>query len=369
MKVLGLVINPIAGIGGMAGLKGSDGAIRQHQAMKEGFGSPSQDRTMTALRELLHLRDSISILTFPGEMGQDVAQKAGFSTIVIGSILHGATDGQDTIKAAKEMLLRGADLILFAGGDGTARDVFTAVADRIPTLGIPSGVKIHSSVYAHTPSKAGQLAAKFLLGTVSTTLGEVMDIDEEVLSKGIVTSKLFGALRIPLDSAVQYTKCGGYSPKSELEGMTLAVKEQMLVDTLCIFGPGSTIAMIQERLGLEATLLGIDAVLNSKVVGTDLNEKLLWELLQVTPQVKLFITVIGGQGYILGRGNQQLSPRIIRKIGRENILLVATKAKLADLRLRPLLSDCGDPQLDQELRGYISVIVGANETVPYRIGE
>ena len=179
MKKLGLIVNPIAGMGGRCGLKGTDGVEILERARSLGGVPEAPDRAVTALRQMAHLKDLIEVVTVSGDMGETEARTAGFEPVVLLSTAGDATSSVDTRRAAEEMAAAGVDLLLFAGGDGTARDVYASVGDQQTCLGIPAGCKIHSGVYGVNPRNAGELAALFLSGTVSKTkTAEVMDIDE-----------------------------------------------------------------------------------------------------------------------------------------------------------------------------------------------
>lgn len=371
MKKLGVIVNPVAGMGGRVALKGSDGADILRRARELGARPESPARALEALRSLTKIKDQIQVITYPYEMGEEACRGAGLSPIVIGSIQRGATTGDDTRRAAHQMEEQGADLLLFAGGDGTARDVYDAVADRIPALGIPAGVKIHSAVYAVTPRSAGEVALMVLEGRLMNIReAEVMDIDEEAFRQGIVAAKLYGYLRVPEENRyVQSVKVGGaVTPIEALRGIAADVIEAM-DDPDCYFviGPGTTTRPIMEALGLPNTLLGADVVRNKQLVAGDIAESQLVNLIDGR-RAKIVVTPIGGQGHLFGRGNQQLSSRVIRGVGRQNIIVVATKEKLVSLGGRPLLVDTGDEELNQELSGYLRVTTGYGEYVIYKLG-
>jgi predicted polyphosphate/ATP-dependent NAD kinase len=369
VKKLGLIVNPVAGIGGRVGLKGSDGREIQERAVELGAVKNAPGRAVDALRRLIPLRDEIELVTYPGEMGEDEARECGFEPRVIGEISPGETTAEDTKTAAGEMLEYGVDLILFAGGDGTARDVYEAVDGEVPVLGIPAGVKIHSAVYAINPKSAGELAALYLRGGPVTVRGsEVMDIDEDAFREDRVSARLYGYLKVPYERAlVQGSKEGSsYQEDFVLEAIARDIVDDMDEDTAYIIGPGSTTRPIAETLGLRKTLLGVDVVQGGRLLASDANESTLLELIDGR-KAKIVVTVIGGQGFIFGRGNQQISPEVIRRVGRENVLVVATPDKMASLKGRPLLVDTGDPGLDGELSGYVRVITGYRRRVVYRV--
>lgn len=368
MKKLGLIVNPVAGMGGRVGLKGSDGIEILEKARQMGAQPESPRRAVEALKAITSAVKDIEILTYSHEMGEDEAREAGLNPKVIGTIESGATTPEDTIRAARDMKEQKVDLLLFAGGDGTARNIYAAIGPSIPVLGIPAGVKIHSAVYAINPRSAGEAAVLYLQGqAVNIREAEVMDIDEEAFRAGRVSAKLYGYLRVPeLKKFVQSVKSGARSEKAELEGMAAYVIANMEPNVLYIIGPGTTTRSIMEQLDLPNTLLGVDVILNRQVVANDVGEEELYRVLGNHP-AKIVVTAIGGQGHVFGRGNQQISPRVIGKVGKDNIIVVASKDKLVALQPSPLLVDTGDPELDRELSGYVRVITGWEDMVMYRI--
>lgn len=368
---LGLVINPIAGIGGSVALKGSDGVGIAEQAIALGATAKSNARTLLALEILLPYKENIVIYTAAGDMGEHTANALGFNTEVVHQPANEATSALDTEQTVKTLINLDIDLLLFAGGDGTARNVCHIVEDKFPVLGIPAGCKIHSGVYAITPKAAGRVVELMITNQlVSLTDADVMDIDESLFRQGIVKAKRFGEMQVPSELRyIQAVKSGGKeSDELVLQDIAADVISKM-DDELFIIGSGSTTAFVMEELALENTLLGVDAVCEQVLIESDLTEPKLWQLIQPYAQgkVKLVITLIGGQGHIFGRGNQQLSPRVIRAIGKENILIIATKTKLNALQARPLIADTGDSELDIELSGYLAVTTGYNDQVLYPV--
>ena len=368
---LGLVINPIAGIGGSVALKGSDGAGIAEQAIALGATAKSNARASLALEILLPYKDNITIYTVSGEMGENTAKSLGFITEVVYQAENKVTTERDTEQAVTTLINNDIDLLLFAGGDGTARNVCHIVNDKFPVLGIPAGCKIHSGVYAITPKAAGRVVELMITNQlVSLTDADVMDIDESLFREGIVKAKRFGEMQVPSELRyIQAVKSGGKeSDELVLQDIAADVIAKM-DDELFIIGSGSTTAFVMEELALENTLLGVDAICQQALIASDLTEADLWRLMQSYKQgqIKLVITLIGGQGHIFGRGNQQLSPRIIRAIAKENIIIIATKAKLNALQARPLIADTGDSELDMELSGYLPVVTGYNDQVLYPV--
>jgi len=370
-RKLGLIVNPIAGMGGRVGLKGSDGYEVLSRARQLGAEPESPGRTATALKRISRIKDSIELITYPYEMGEDEAKECGFSPTVLGSVRKGNTTSADTENAAQEMLKLEVALLLFAGGDGTARDIYRIIGSKIPVLGIPAGVKIHSAVYASTPQNAGDLAAMYLGGKSSGIRlreAEVMDIDEQAFRENRLSAKLYGYLKVPYERRlVQSAKAGSVSgEEAAMDAISGDVINNMKDDYLYIVGAGTTTRGIMEKLGLKNTLLGIDAVYKGDLAGSDLNEAQLLKLIE-GKRAKIVVTVIGGQGFIFGRGNQQISAKVIKKAGKENIIVVATKNKILSLGGNPLLVDTGDDEVDKMLTGYTKVVTGLNEMVMVRV--
>ena len=369
MKKLGLIVNPIAGLGGSVALKGSDGTDTVRKAKEMGALPLAPQRAIEALQEIVRLGD-VEALTYPRLMGEAEARAAGLKPTVIGTIDDDNTSSDDTRRAVAEMIKRYVDLILFAGGDGTARDLYDAVGERVTTLGIPAGVKMHSGVFSTTPCSAGLAAAQFLTDeSPDTKFAEVMDVDEDAVRKGRVSARLYGYLRIPDDEAhMQSAKSPSAGSEAEaIASIAAAVADSMLDGCLYILGPGTTTRGITNGLCVVKTLLGVDVLLDKKVIAADVSETRLLELLDGKYPAKIVVTVIGGQGHIFGRGDQQISAQVIRRVGKENVNIVATRQKLATLGRRPLLVDTGDREVDEALSGYIIVTTGRNESAMVRV--
>lgn len=370
---LGLVVNPLAGVGGPSGLKGSDGSEVVAEAKRRGAEALAGERAGRCLSALVDRRQHISIVTWDGAMGADVARAAGFEPTVLGAPRAEVSTAEDTRAAVAALADAGIDLLLFAGGDGTARDVCSALPHPLPTLGIPAGVKMHSGVYAVTPEAAAGVIRLMQDGAlVGLLTGEVRDIDEAELRAGRVNSRWFGELQVPAEPRwVQHTKIGGReSEPLVLEEIAADIAARMATtpaDDLWVIGPGSTTAAVMAHLGLPNTLLGVDLVTKGDVLASDLDANALLEHSE-RKRPWILITFIGGQGHLLGRGNQQLTPELIRRAGRDHLVVIATRSKLAALEGRPLIVDSGDPDLDQELTGYIPVITGYEEQVLYPVG-
>ncbi|WP_286238015.1 ATP-NAD kinase family protein [Neptuniibacter halophilus] len=369
MFKLGLIINPLAGLGGSVALKGSDGENTARQALALGAEPKAGLRTLQALEVLKGLE--LELVTYPAEMGADIAREAGFEPTVIGEIKSGETTAQDTLNAAHDLVRAGVDIILFAGGDGTARNICEAIAEEVPVLGVPAGVKIHSGVYAVTPKAAGEIIAMLIKGEL-VTLGdqEVRDIDEEAFRAGTVRAKYYGELRVPQEHRyLQHVKNGGReSEELVLDDIAADMIERMDPESYYIMGSGSTVAAVMEQMGLPNTLLGVDLVRDGELIAADCTAQQLLELTDGEP-CQIVITLIGGQGHIIGRGNQQLSPELLQRLGKQNIHVIATKTKLQELEGRPLIVDSGVPEVNQMLSGVIAVTTGYHDSVLYRVAD
>ncbi|GAA0816902.1 ATP-NAD kinase family protein [Colwellia asteriadis] len=377
---LGFIINPIAGIGGSVALKGSDGMAMHALAL--GAKPKANERAALALEVLQPYKEQLSIYTASGEMGEHCAQQLGFNVNVVYQTQQVQTHSDDTELAVRALISEKVDVILFAGGDGTARNIANVVASeehfQVPVLGIPAGCKIHSGVYAITPKAAGRVIELMVTKELVTlTTGDVMDIDESLFRDGIVKAKRYSEMQIPSELRyVQAVKSGGKeSDELVLQDIAANVIEEMAEydETQFIIGSGSTTAFLMAELGLENTLLGVDIVYQQALLCSDATEtEIIESIEQHSGVTKLVITLIGGQGHIFGRGNQQLSPRVLRAIiaqegGKNNIVIIATKTKLAELANRPLISDTGDNGLDQILSGFMPVTTGYKDQVLYQV--
>ena len=386
MKKIGLIINPVAGMGGSVGLKGTDHVVEE--ALRRGAVPGSEKRAETALRELLPYKDELLICTGAGHMGGELAQRMGFRTevlpvgtdtgaadatvdtdILAASAFCFATAGSDTIALGKRLLNEQADLLLFAGGDGTARDIYQAVGTELVCVGIPAGVKIHSPVYAKNPGAAGKLAAMWMSGRIKRyEEKEVLDIDEDAYRSGHINTALYGYLKIPAERALTQNRKAPtpLSDEAAIESIAYEVTDHMEPDVVYLVGAGTTTRGVMKKLGLPNTLIGVDVVENGKVLENDAyGERILSHIRG--KRAKLILTVTGGQGFLFGRGNQQLTPEVIRTVGKENLIILATSSKLAELRGNPLLVDTGDDALNEELCGYYRVITGYKEYTVCRV--
>jgi len=365
---IGLIVNPLAGIGGRVGLKGSDGTGIVERALALGAVPMAGTRASEAVSHLIDLAGIIDLGTYPAEMGENAARESGFEPNVIGRLSSGRTTGEDTRRAAGELSEWGAELVVFAGGDGTARDVTASISGTVPVIGIPAGVKIHSSVFAVSPRHAAEVVREFLAGRANLEEREVLDIDEDLFRAGVVAPRLFGYLQVPcVRDLVQRAKAGSRGNASTSRGVAFGVLDEIErdPDAYYILGPGSTVKAVGDELHVDKTLLGVDLYHDGKLIGRDLNEAQLLKAIDGR-RARIVVTVIGGQGYVFGRGNQQLSPQVIRAVGRENIIVIATLDKLHALG-GPLRVDTGDQECDRLLSGHLRVITGERERVVWPV--
>ena len=365
---LGLIVNPLAGLGGSVGLKGSDGVAQL--AIEKGAVPKANERARVALGMLQDLAQQFHIVTCPGDMGESLVSDLSLSFEVLDTPVHAPSLAEDTIAAARNMKEAGVDLLVFAGGDGTARDICSVVEDAFPVLGIPAGVKIHSGVYGITPKASGEVIRLLITGQlVDLKTQDVRDIDEDAFRNNQVKAKLYGEMLVPqAGQFVQSVKQGGVEQEDlVLEDMASYLADEMEDDVLYFVGSGKTTQFFMDQLHLENTLLGVDAILNGELIQSDLTEADILQLLEQYPNRKIIVSVIGGQGHVFGRGNQQLSSKVIEKVGRENLLIVCTKTKLKNLEGKPLIVDTGDSNLDEALAGHIEILTGYNDKVLYPI--
>lgn len=350
MRRIGFVVNPIAGMGGRVGLKGTDGKVAE--AIERGAEMRAPDRARDALVALADANDEFELYTYGGIMGEDQAREAGLDPIVVGNPDGTGTEtsATDTREAVSAFLDHEVDLVLFVGGDGTAADVAEEIEradEEVPILGVPAGVKVYSEVFGVTPEAAGHIAATFQ----TTEPAEVNDIDEDDYREGEVTTELRALARVPAGEQRQASKqLGGGS----VEGLAEGLVDEVSTDVAYVLGPGSTVGTIEEKLGIDGTPLGVDVYRDGELLVEDGAADDILEALGEDNVV--VVSPIGGQGFVFGRGNQQISPEVIRQC---DIEIVASRRKLDDIGV--LRVDTGDQELDEELRGWQRVRVGRHE--------
>jgi predicted polyphosphate/ATP-dependent NAD kinase len=355
-KAVGFIVNPIAGMGGAVGLKGTDGREVLEKALVLGARPTAQSKAESFLSELSPMKKRIRLMVGAGKMGEDEARHCGFAFTALGK-RKDKTTAEDTVELTKEIVNASADILIFCGGDGTARDILDVVGTNLPVLGVPTGVKMHSAVFAVGPQAATRIATRYLVEGLLLREAEVMDVDEGAFREGRVSAKLYGYMLTPYESdLIQGVKMA--SPMTEIEmrnqaAIAIYVIENMEPDVIYIIGPGTTTRTIGDLLDVKKTLLGVDLFCNKKLMAKDVNEKQILEKIK-GKTARIIVTPIGGQGFIFGRGNQQISPEVIRRVDRNNIVVIAAEGKLRSLK--SLRVDTGDPNLDEALRGSIKVI-------------
>ncbi len=364
---IGLVVNPFAGMGGAVGLKGTDGPDTVAEARRRGAVAKAGPRAHQALARLAGRVPGARLILPEGPLGADWAGGLDLTleTVASGAATGTARDTKDAVRAMMPL-----DLLVFAGGDGTARDV-ASVAEGTALLGIPCGVKMHSGVFAVTPQSAGSMIASLLEDPDRVRWiddAEIMDIDEAALRRGLLAPRLYGHARIPVSRNLMQAAKGGprLDAAQSLSSAAAEVVAGMEPETIYIIGPGTSAASVVRALGQQATPLGVDAVIDRKLVARDCDAATL-DALSEDRRVALVLGVTGQQGFLLGRGNQQIGAGLIRKAGKDGLIILATEDKLTALAKPHLLVDSGDPDLDRALEGFVRVSTGANRQMLMRI--
>ncbi len=366
MMRLGLIVNPIAGMGGRVGLKGTDYVLEE--ALQRGAQQVAPTRTIEFLKKLKdRLPDlPIVIVTCPAIMGKTEAETAGYSIEVLPMKLGRKTSAEDTKIAMQLLTEANVELIVFVGGDGTAKDIFDAQNGRrdLPVLGVPSGVKMYSGIFAISAADAADVVSAYALKQAEIAEFEIMDADEKAIRNESFAIKLHGYLKGPFVPAhSQGSKQLSPETANEEENQMAIAKfaiEEKPPEATWILGPGTTVKRVADALGFEKTLLGIDLYRNGEVI-LDVNERQILKEVKEWKDTWIVVSPIGRQGIILGRGNQQISPEIIKRTGKERIIVLATKNKVQSIEGKRLRVDTGDPEVDGMLKGYIRVITDYRE--------
>lgn len=375
---LGLIINPIAGMGGRVGLHGTDGDSLE-KACTRGAIQISPERARRALRYLQDIRDGIELYAADGEMGFSMARELGFAVSKV-EMPHpfgvfpgglGVTSAADTRESARALMDMGVDLILFAGGDGTARDIHSVVGELVPLLGIPTGVKMRSGVFATNPASAGELARGFILRRDSYPVRDVEILDQSEISdrEDWPPLALFGQAKAPYSRKLLQSSKSSSLARDEVGISTLceSLATNLRDDALYFYGPGTTTKKILAAVGEKGVAMGVDASLGKKLIGLDLAEAQILDLLDKYEAATLFLGVIGGQGFLLGRGNQQISGNVINQLKVQNIVLLASAEKIGSLSPSVLQVDLGDPVAESALEGYRRVHVAPGRSVMCKV--
>jgi len=349
VKKLGFLINPIAGMGGSVGLKGTDGMVEE--AIRRGAKPVAHEKAKIFLQ---HVKKNFEFHTCSSPMGKDILDKYGINSVVVynPSVPTTAEDTKNAVGVMKDV-----DLIVFVGGDGTARDILEIAGTDIPVLGVPAGVKMYSAVFAQTPYHAAEIVNEFAEG-IALEEREVIDIDEDAFRRGKLAVSVKGYCLTPVHKKIQSSKDFFSGDEESKKLITSYVAEKMDDETVYIIGGGSTTWELKKLIGIEGSLLGVDVVKGKKLLCRDASESDIKKF--IGGKNKIVVSPLGGYGFIFGRGNEQISPEIIRKVGKENIIVISTREKLASVQ--SLKVDTGDSSLDENLRGYIKVITGYDES-------
>lgn len=365
---LALIVNPIAGLGGPVGLAGTDDD-RAQRALALGATGAAEERALAALRALQGV--DVRVETCSGAMGAVVAERAGLRCDVVVDVGTEPTTAADTRRAAATLRDRRADLLLMVGGDGTARDVLETVGRDVPVLGVPAGVKMHSAVFGATPRTAGEVARAFLTSADPAALlqdAEVMDREPATAGKAPPSPRLYGFLRVPkISFFVPHAKSASVlGDERALDGAVQRIARLVQDTRISLLGPGMTLERVKHAVGCGGSPLAVAAVHEGRCVARDINEQQILDLI-AGKAARLIVGVVGGQGFLFGRGNQQFSPRVLRAVGAANIVIVAAAEKLLALESGTLLVDTGEEALDEELAGFVSIVVSAHRTLVFPV--
>ncbi|MFB6282315.1 MAG: ATP-NAD kinase family protein [Halobacteria archaeon] len=353
---VGFVVNPIAGMGGRVGLKGTDGKL--DEALDKGAEPRATERAIQTLGALK--QRGLELYTYGDVMGENACIEAGVEYHVVGKPDGDTRDGsqlgirqtsaEDTRDSIQRFLEEGIDLLMFVGGDGTATDVAGVLDKRdsdVPVIGVPAGVKVYSSVFAVDPESAGEIAASY----EETVNREVYDIDEDAYREGRVETELKYVIPSPKSGKMQ---SGKQTEHGDVEGAVETFIEGMEDGVTYVFGPGGTIGEVEDSVGTDGSPLGVDVYRDGETVVRDGGED---EILSALGERNVVVvSPLGGQGFLFGRGNQQISPSVLK---RSEVEVLASREKLRDLDV--LYVDTGDGDVDSDHRGWVRVLVGRNE--------
>lgn len=366
---VGLLLNPIAGMGGRVGLKGTDGVV--DEAIKRGATpiAPGRAKEFLQTLESLHMDASkLQLIVCPEQMGGDVIQFVDIPHKVVDVSVSGKTSSEDTKNCVLALYKAGVRLLVFVGGDGTARDVLDAITenslDDLLVIGVPSGVKMYSGIFVVNPADAAEVVKLVIDGGAGVAEFEIMDADEKAFREDRFIIKLYGYMNGPsVPARFQGAKQASPETIDEHEAQEAIAKyliEQMIPDGTYILGPGTTVKTVTELLKVKKTTLGVDVFQDGKLV-LDVNEARIIELVDDFSKTWIIVSPIGHQGMLFGRGNQQISPGVIERVGRDHVFVISTPSKLKGIAGETLKVDTGDSSVDELLRGYIRVITDYNE--------
>lgn len=364
--LIGFIVNPIAGMGGKVGLRGTDYVLKE--AIARGAQPVAPNRTIAFLECLKRnmTNEIIEILTCPGQMGAEEAAKADFPVRVLEMKIDEETTARDTKEAVNLLVAAKVDLLVFVGGDGTARDIYDAMQQfgALPVLGVPSGVKMYSGIFAVNPLDAVEVVLAYVRGQAEVADVEVMDSDEKAGRNDVFVVKLHGFLKAPFVPArIQGAKQVSPESVDEAENQNAIgrfIIEQVPKNATWILGPGTTLKHIAELLGVEKTTLGVDIYRDKKTI-LDVNEQRMLKEVKDWKNAWVVVSPIGRQGILFGRGNQQISPEILKRVERDHLIVAATRTKLQNIQGKVLRVDTGNAEIDRKLKGYIRVVTDYRE--------
>jgi len=361
-RAIGFLINPIAGMGGRVGLKGTDHVAQQARDLgARPIASKRAIEFLTALKQL-NFSSAFKIVTCPDPMGENEVKTGTLDAEILTLSLNKETSAEDTRAAIRKMIEREIELIVFVGGDGTARDIFDTLKENktIQVLGVPSGVKMYSGIFTITPAEAAEVVRAFIEGQSQITDFEIMDADESAFRSDQFAIRLYGYLKGPfVPLRFQGSKQVSDDTIDEHENQRAVAQfivEEMDANNTYILGPGTTVKCITDLLEVDKTVLGVDIYRDGTLI-KDVNEKQIYQEISDFKNTWIIVSPIGHQGMIFGRGNQQISPEIIKKVGKDRIIVVATNSKLQGISNQILRVDTGDPTVDTMLQGYIKLVI------------
>jgi predicted polyphosphate/ATP-dependent NAD kinase len=367
--LLGLLVNPIAGMGGRVGLKGTDGVV--DEAVRRGALPIAPGRAcefLEALKNRFPNWSKIDLLVCPSQMGEDMAREVNLAHRVADVTIGDKTTSRDTEECVRVLYDEGVRLLVFVGGDGTARDILDAINRHrfhdLMVLGVPSGVKMYSGIFVVNPPDAAEVVGLVSEGEAGIAEFEIMDADEDAFREDRFIIKLYGFMQGPsVPARFQGAKQASPETVNEHEAQEAIAKyviEQMIPDGTYILGPGTTVKTVAEMLEIKKTTLGVD-VYHKGQIFNDVNETQIIELVEDFTKTWIIVSPIGHQGMVFGRGNQQISPGVISRVGRDHVIVISTPAKLKGIEGGTLKVDTGDATIDATLRGYIRVLTDYNE--------
>lgn len=369
MMQLGVLVNPIAGMGGRVGLKGTDGVV--DEAIRRGAMPVAPGRAiefLEALAPLVQGSSRLQLIVCPQQMGEDVAQEVGLEHCVADIEIGDRTSSEDTHQCIRALYEVGVRLVVFVGGDGTARDILDVITkdgfNDLLVLGVPSGVKMYSGIFVVNPADAAEVVRLVLDDGTGTAEFEIMDADEKAYREDRFVIRLYGYLKGPAVPA-RFQGAKQASPETideheAQEAIARYILEKMIPDGTYILGPGTTVKTVTDMLGVRKTVLGVD-IYHRGTIHNDVNETQILQLVDDFSKTWIIVSPIGHQGMLFGRGNQQISPGIIERVGKEHIFVISTLSKLKGIDGETLKVDTGDFLVDEILRGYIRVITDYNE--------